>query len=145
MCFLPFPTSVQIDFLNSKLNRNSFFEYEHTFYLDISLERSRMSPSFLQFFIFLWIAFEILAYLSQPQGAKCTKTHTFLILSFSMSIPFTFILPLGGKTNPLLVANEPFQRMRGQKWPHASCNSLLLFGLLLKSLVSNSIWHTRPS
>jgi hypothetical protein len=104
-----------------------------------------MALSFLQSSISVWIAFEILAYLPQPQGAKCTKTHTSIILSFSMSIPFIFILPWGGKTNPLLVANEPSQKMRGQKWPHVSCNSLLLFGLLLKSLVSNSTWHTRPS
>ena len=35
--------------------------------------------------------------------------------------------------------------MRGQIWPHFSCNSPLLFWLLLKSLVNNSTWHTRPS
>ena len=88
-----------------------------------------MAPSFLQFSIFVWIAFEILAYLPQSQGAKCTETQNFIILSFNMRIPFIFILPWVGKTNPLLVANEPLQRMRGQKWPHISCNSQILYTL----------------
>ena len=98
----------------------------------------RFLPILAKFAHIFWVSTNLMMY-------GFWDTRFFSVLWVWVCIPFTLIYPWGGKPSLYLWANEPFQRMRGQKWPHVSCNSLLLFGLLLKSLVSNSIWHTRPS